>query len=89
VLGGEVGRLSGRGLGVSFSRVGSSLWLAPRADLGIGLPLVARLALVLRGGVAAPVFRPEFTESVSGQAVEVHQAARVTARATLGIEVGF
>jgi len=88
-LGGEVGRLSGRGLGVSFSRLGSSLWLAPRADLGIGVPLVARIALVLRGGIAVPVFRPEFTEFVSGQTVEVHQAARVTARAILGIEVGF
>jgi hypothetical protein len=88
-LGGEVGRLSGRGLGVTFSRVGSALWLAPRADLGIAVPLVARLALVLRGGIAAPVFRPEFTEFVSGQAVQVHQAARVTARATLGVEVGF
>jgi hypothetical protein len=88
-IGTEIGRLSGRGLGVSFSRFGSELWLAPRADVGIAVPLVARLLLVLRGGAAAPVFRPEFTEFVSGDAIVVHQAARVTARATLGIEVGF
>jgi hypothetical protein len=88
-LGTEIGRLSGRGLGVSFSRFGSELWLAPRADVGIAVPLVARLVLVLRGGATAPVFRPEFTEFVSGEAIVVHQAARVTARATLGVEVGF
>jgi hypothetical protein len=88
-LGAEIGRLSGQGLGVSFSQAGSELWLAPRADLGIAVPVVAGILLVLRGGAAAPVFRPTFTEYVSGQAIAVHQAARVTARATLGIEVGF
>ena len=88
-IGAEIGRLSGRGLGVSFPRLGSQLWLAPRADVGIAVPLVARLMLVLRAGAAAPVFRPEFTEFVSGEAIVVHEAARVTARATLGVEVGF
>jgi hypothetical protein len=64
---------------------GSALWLAPRAELGLGVPMTAQLMLVLRAGAAVPLGRPEFV----ADSVPVHRASRVSGRATLGVEVGF
>jgi hypothetical protein len=87
--GAEVGALSGQGTGVSNSKLGTALWLAPRAELDLAIPLVARVRLALAAGAAAPVSRPSFVETVGGETVRVHRAAPVAARATAGIEVGF
>jgi hypothetical protein len=85
-LGGEIGRLAGQGVGVNAPRLGRAVWLAPRADLGVGVPLIAGLTLVARGGVAVPVSRPTF---MVDETVSVHQASIMSARGTLGLQFGF
>jgi len=84
--GAEVGRLAGQGIGVDAPRLGRVLWLAPRAEVGAGIPLSTNLTLVARAGAAFPLSRPVF---VADQAVQVHRASRVTARGTLGVQLYF
>jgi hypothetical protein len=62
------------------------LWLAPRAELGLAVPLTPSLTLVGRAGAALPLSRPVF---VADQIVPIHQASRVSARFTLGLQLGF
>jgi hypothetical protein len=84
--GGELGRISGRGVGVTDPRLGAALWIAGRAELGVGIPIAARLTLLVRVGAALPASRPTFV--VNG-AVPVHRASAVTFRSLLGIELRF
>jgi len=84
--GAEMGRLAGKGTGVDAPRLGQTMWLAPRAEVGAGVSLSSNLTLVARAGAAAPLSRPEF---VADQTVAIHRASRVTARATLGLQIGF
>jgi hypothetical protein len=84
--GGEVGRISGRGAGVSDPRIGAALWIAGRMELGVGIPIATRLTLLVRVGAAVPASRPTFV--VNG-AVPVHRASAVTFRSLLGIELRF
>jgi hypothetical protein len=84
--GGEVGRLSGEGMGVSSPRLGSALWLAGRAELAADVPIGGRFSFILRAGIAVPTSRPGFV--VDGT-LRVHQASRVTARSLLGFGITF
>jgi len=84
--GGEVGRLSGQGIGVSTPRLGAALWLAGRAEIGGALPLGPRFNLFLRAGIAIPASRPTF---VLDGATFVHRSSGVTGRSVVGIGVVF
>jgi hypothetical protein len=84
--GGELGRISGRGVGVSDPRLGAALWIAGRTELGVGIPIATRLTLLVRVGAALPASRPTFV--VNGS-VPVHRAGAVTFRSLLGIELRF
>lgn len=84
--GGEAGRLSGEGVGVSTSRERGALWLAARGELGGGMALGPRLTLVLRAGVVLPLSRPTFF--LDGTTA-VHRPGRATSRTTVGIELAF
>ena len=84
--GGELGRISGRGIGVTDPRLGAALWLAGRTELGVGIPIASGLTLLVRVGAALPASRPTFV--VNG-AVPVHRAGAVTLRSLLGIELRF
>ena len=82
----ELGRLSADGIGVSRPRFGSALWQAARVEVAVAIPLNRRLALLLRGGAAIPISRPDFF--IEGD-VLVHQPSNLTGRFAAGIELGF
>ncbi len=78
--GAEVGQLTGTGTGISNPRSGSSGWLAPRADLGLELPLGGDFAFYGRLGATVPTVRKEF---VVDDETLVHRPAAVTGRLAL------
>jgi hypothetical protein len=82
----EVGRLSAEGVGITRPRLGSVLWEAARAELGLGLPLRPRLTLVVRGGAALALSRPQFV--INGTTL-VHRPSALSARAAAGLEFEF
>ena len=82
----EVGRLSAEGVGITRPRLGSVLWEAARAELGLALTLRPRLVLVFRGGAALPLSRPQF---VINGATPVHRPSALGARAAAGLEFEF
>jgi hypothetical protein len=82
----EVGRLSGEGVGVFQPRLGDARWQAALAELGLSIPVAARVAVVVRAGGAVPLSRPQFV--VDG-AIPVHRPASLTARVALGAELEF
>jgi hypothetical protein len=84
--GGEGGRLTGTGLGVSSPHAEGTLWLGARAEIGTRLALGPRTALALRAGAVVPVFRPTFQLDDTRS---VHQPSAVTGRATAGLELAF
>lgn len=81
----ELGRLSGRGTGVSEHRTGGGLWLAPRVDLG-GLWRVpdSNVELGLIASAAAPLLRDDFVLEGS---VPVHRASSLLGRLALGVSL--
>jgi hypothetical protein len=84
--GAELGRMSGRGVGVADPRLGAALWFAGRTELGVGIPIAGGLTLLARVGAALPTSRPTFV--VNGN-VPVHRAGAVTLRTLVGIELRF
>jgi hypothetical protein len=82
----EIGRLSGEGLDVARSYLGAAAWEAGRAEVGLAILLGAKVMLVLRGGIAAPLSRPEF---VLDGTVPVYRPSRLSERGTIGIELGL
>ncbi|MEO8182456.1 MAG: hypothetical protein ABI895_26770 [Deltaproteobacteria bacterium] len=86
-LGLELGRLAGAGTDVLAARQGSSLWLAPRLDLGAtwSVPNSA-LRLGATFTVLAPLNRDEFELTGIGS---VYQPPSVVGRLSFGIGLGF
>jgi hypothetical protein len=85
--GGEAGRLSGSGTGVSERRVGATLWLAPRVDSGIFWQLPdTRLRIGAQLSVVVPLVRDELALDQLGV---VHQPASLVGRAAFGADVAF
>jgi hypothetical protein len=82
----ELGRLSAEGVGVLRPQLGSTRWQAARAELGLAIPVAARLAVVMRGGVAIPLSRTRFV--VDG-GTPVHRPGSVAVRLALGAELEF
>lgn len=82
----ELGRLSAEGVGVFGPQLGSARWQAPRAELGLSIPVASRVALVARGGVAVPLSRTQFV--IEG-ATPVHRPGSVAVRLALGAELEF
>ena len=83
--GGEAGRLTGAGFGVSNPRSRGALWLAGRAELGASFLLGPRLALVASAGAALPALRPTFELD----ATTVYRPSALTGRATVGVALAF
>jgi hypothetical protein len=82
----ELGRLSGEGTGIARPRLGDARWQAARADLGLSIPVLPRVAVTARGGVVMPLSRPQFV--VDGATV-VHRPGSFSARIALGVELEF
>lgn len=82
----ELGRIAAEGVGITRPRLGSVLWDAVRAELGLGLTLRPHLVLALRAGAALPLSRPEF---VINGTIPVHRPSAVMARASAGVEFEF
>jgi hypothetical protein len=80
----ELGRMNGRGIGVSASRERSARWQAARLEMGVTLPAVGPLAVAIRAAAVLPLYRPEFV--LDGTEV-VHRAAPVTGRFLVGLEI--
>jgi hypothetical protein len=86
-VGGEVGRASGIGTGISAPRRASGLWLAPTAELGVTWrPASQAVGVGARLGAAAPLGRDPFYLERLGT---VHQAQSLVARASLSIDVAL
>jgi hypothetical protein len=83
----EMGRLSGRGTGVTEPRRANALWLAPglQARLAWQLP-GTRLRINAELGAALPLERSEFVLDRLGT---VHQPDSLVTRAAVGIDVAF
>lgn len=85
--GGELGRVSGAGTGVSAPRSANGLWMAPAVEAGLTWrPADTRLGLGAHIGAAAPLGERTFYLERLGT---VHQAAAVVARAGLSIDVAL
>lgn len=83
--GSEFGRLSGKGINITQSKLRSSSWLAPRIDLAFSLPLLDEtLRLFGSGTIAMPLIRKEFT--VTGLPL-IHQPDAVIGRLGAGLEL--
>jgi hypothetical protein len=81
----ELGSLRGEGL-VSAPRLGSSLWLAPRLELGLLVPLALGFSAGIRGGAAFPLLRRTFV--VNGDNPIYHPEIP-SARFNAGIELSL
>jgi hypothetical protein len=83
----EMGRVSGRGTGITSPRSASGLWLAPSIEAGLSWkPGGSRLGLGARVGAAAPLGQRSFYLERLGT---VHEAASLVARAGLSVEVAL
>jgi len=82
----ELGRLSGKGLGVAHPETGDAFWRAARADLGLALGLGGKAALLLRAGLVRPLARPQF---VLDESQPVYRPSNLTVRVTAGLQLGF
>ena len=82
-LGFELGRLSGKGTGIARSRLGSTLWAAPRGDVGLTFALAEGVTGVVGVGVLMPLARPPF---VLDAGEEVHRSVAFDVRGRLGVE---
>jgi hypothetical protein len=85
-LGGELGRLAGEGTGATHPRLGSALWAAGRAELGLAVPVGPGWAVVVRGAVTVPLIRPDF--EVNGTE-HVYKPSAVGGRFAAGAEMSF
>ncbi len=79
----ELGELSGEGL-LEGGRSGASDWRALRAEVALGFDLGDGFTLMGRAGAVVPLVRRLFFVN-DGE--RLHRAGRVTARATLGLEL--
>jgi hypothetical protein len=83
----EMGRVSGRGTGITSPRRANGLWLAPSIDAGLTWkPVGSRLGLGARLGAAAPLGQRSFYLERLGT---VHEVASLVARAGLSVEVAL
>ncbi len=86
-VGWEMGRLSGRGTGITAPRDAQALWAAPSLQAGLSWRLPeTRLSVGARVGVATPLGREEFVLDRLGT---VHQPASLVGRAALGMNVAL
>lgn len=86
-LGGEAGRLSGSGSGVSNPRHGSSSWLAPRLDVTAFIDIPdTPLQVGLWMTAAAPLNRDDFSIGGVGR---VYRPPSVVGRGAFGARVSF
>jgi hypothetical protein len=87
----ELGQISGRGVGLPAAQESHTLWpaasIAPRLSIALGKVVF----LVAEAGVVAPFIRPRFVSTdAQGRALQpLYEAAPVTGRATLGLELRF
>jgi hypothetical protein len=94
-FGAEVGRLYGKGHGVSTVADGDALWLAATAGAAVAWNLAPWLALWLQADAVAPLLRPEFVfDSVAGtpctaSGCPIWRPLPVSARAAAGVELHF
>lgn len=85
-LGGELGRLSGRGTNVVPERSGGAFWAAPTLDGNARLDLGAGAGLDVMLGAALPLARNPFIIDEIGR---VHRAWALAGRAALGLSWNF
>jgi hypothetical protein len=83
--GSEFGRLSGTGENTTHSRIGSSAWLAPFAELTGSWPLMGDSVRIFGSGTAAiPLIRKAFLVEGFGT---VHQPGTIVGRLGFGLEL--
>jgi hypothetical protein len=88
--GGGLDYLASNGFGESMTLQRSGTWGIVRGDLLLVWTLVGPLALRASLGLAVPLARPPVVIiDPQGNDITLHQAAPVTGRAGLGLEVGF
>jgi hypothetical protein len=80
-LGGELGRISGRGFGVDLASAASATWAAGVATAAGHVDLGREFSLELRLALAVPSSRPTF--GVGGEAI--HRVSAVSGRMLAGI----
>jgi hypothetical protein len=89
--GGELGRVSGRGVDLSAAKRPRSVWAAGWLALRLALRLTTQLDLTLEPALAVPLARRRFVSSdAQGRPrEELHTPAAVSARIGLGVEARF
>jgi hypothetical protein len=85
-VGGEIGRMAGKGTGVAVPELGAALWAAGRGEVDVQFTFAARFLLFARAGVAIPTTRRTFAID---DTIRVHRANAVTVRTGAGIGVMF
>jgi hypothetical protein len=85
-LGGELGELSGEGVGLEDARIGSGRWMAVSTGFAVAWPMFTHARLVGTIEAAMPVERVPF--ALQGGS-EIYRSGAVTVRSGLGLEVGW
>ena len=85
-LSAETGVMAGAGVGLDESQVGSGHWLAIGAGFGVAWPITSWLRLVGSTEVLGALERVKFSLT---DGVVVYEPSPLSARATLGLEVGW
>lgn len=90
-LGGELGRVSADGQGLSENLRKRALFVAASAPLRARVRMVGPLWLALDVGLAVPLLRQRFVtrDTASGNERALHTPQLLTARASLGAELSF
>lgn len=84
--GGELGRLSAQGFGITDPEQGSSAWRALRFEVGAAWVTSDSLRLFSRAGAGVPLVRPQF---VLGGTERLHQASTLASRLLVGVELNL
>ncbi|MEP6864896.1 MAG: hypothetical protein ABJE66_30030 [Deltaproteobacteria bacterium] len=82
----EVGSMDGTGTNLSTSQPNSGRWFAAGAGFGVGWPMTPWLRLV---GSTEALIAIERVQFIEGSGEVVYAPSPVSARATVGIEVGW
>jgi hypothetical protein len=89
-IGGELDAMSGQGVNSALPGSGDGQWAALIGSLFTTWRIVGPLGVSLRLDAVAPLVRPTFVLTEPGNTVTtVHQAAAVSPRASLGVELRF
>ena len=84
----EMGRIAGKGFGVTHPTEGAALWIAPTSAAELRVALAEPLGVLADVGFAVPLNRKSFVLQTPGRDL-IHESLAVEARFGLGLDARF